>query len=57
VIRLTEGKTEWVDVRNGMNMNDQTEIFGNLSAGDTLLLRASDEIKPGVTLIPKIQKK
>jgi membrane fusion protein, multidrug efflux system len=57
VIRLNNGKTEWIDVRQGMNMNDKTEIFGNLSDGDTLLLRASDEIKPGVILVPKIQKK
>jgi membrane fusion protein, multidrug efflux system len=57
VIRLTDGKTEWIDVRNGMNMNDRTEVFGNLSVGDTLLLGASDEIKSGISLIPKVQKK
>jgi membrane fusion protein (multidrug efflux system) len=57
VIRLTDGKTEWIDVRNGMNMNDKTEVFGNLSIGDTLLLRATDEIKSGIQIVPKVQNR
>jgi len=57
VIRLKEGKTEWIDVRNGINMTDKIEIFGNLSAGDTLLTRATDEIKPGTPLAPKPEVK
>jgi membrane fusion protein, multidrug efflux system len=57
VIRLRDGKTEWVDVRNGITMNDRVEIFGNLTAGDTLITRASDEIKEGVQLIPGFKKK
>ena len=52
-IRLKDGKTEWVDVRPGMNTGDKIEIFGNLSEGDTLLVKATDEIKPGTKLIPK----
>ncbi|MBC9934924.1 efflux RND transporter periplasmic adaptor subunit [Chitinophaga qingshengii] len=56
VIRLRNGQTEWVDVRNGINLGDKIEIFGNLTAGDTLLTRASDEIKPGTTLVPKLAK-
>jgi RND family efflux transporter MFP subunit len=52
-IRLKDGKAEWVDVRNGMNTGDKIEIFGNLSEGDTLLVKATDEIKPGTKLIPK----
>ena len=52
-IRLKDGKAEWVEVRNGMNTGDKIEIFGNLSEGDTILLKATDEIKPGTKLIPK----
>lgn len=52
-IRLKDGKAEWIDVRNGMNTGDKIEIFGNLSEGDTLLVKATDEIKPGTKLIPK----
>ena len=57
VIRLRDGKTEWIDVRNGITMNDKVEIFGSLTTGDTLITRASDEIKEGVQLVPRIQKK
>ena len=54
VIRLKDGKTEWVDVRNGVNLDNRLEIFGNLTPGDTLLSRATDEIKPNTILIPKL---
>jgi membrane fusion protein, multidrug efflux system len=57
VIRLKDGKTEWVDVRAGISMSDKVEIFGNLVEGDTLLMRATDEIKPGAQLAPKMQIK
>lgn len=56
VIRLKDGKSEWVDVRSGINMGDKIEIFGNLEEGDTLLVRATDEIKTGTSLYPKIQQ-
>lgn len=53
VIRILDGKTEWVDVRSGISMNEQVEIFGNLQESDKLVLKASDELKPGVMIIPK----
>lgn len=56
VIRLKDGKAEWVDVRNGISVGDKMEIFGNLSENDTLLMRATDEIKAGTALVPKLPK-
>jgi membrane fusion protein, multidrug efflux system len=56
VIRLKNGITEWVDVHNGFSVGNKTEIFGSLSEGDTLLVRGTDEIKPGKEFIPKFQK-
>lgn len=56
VIRLRAGKAELVDVKNGISQDDKVEIFGNLSEGDTLMVRATDEIKPGTKLIAKIKK-
>lgn len=56
VIRLRDGKAEWVDVRAGINLGDRIEIFGNLVEGDTLLIRATDEIKGGTILVPKLPK-
>jgi len=45
VIRIKDNRTEWVDVRTGINMKDNVEIFGDLSEGDQLVSRANDEIK------------
>ena len=47
VVRVTNGKAEWVDVRRGMAEAEGVEVFGALHPGDTILLRASDEIRPG----------
>ena len=57
VIRLKDGMAQWVDVRNGISMGDKMEIFGNLNEGDTLLTRATDEIKEATKLVPKFQKR
>jgi RND family efflux transporter MFP subunit len=47
VIRITNGKTEWVDVRTGLASGPLIEVFGNLRPGDTVAVRGTDEIKPG----------
>lgn len=47
VIRVKNGKAEWVDVRQGMSTDKGIEIFGSISNGDTLITRATDERKPG----------
>jgi membrane fusion protein (multidrug efflux system) len=47
VIRVNGGRAEWVDVRQGMTTDRGVEVFGELHPGDTLLLKATDERKPG----------
>lgn len=47
VIRVREGVAEWVDVRRGSFEGDEVEVFGELAAGDRVVLRASDELRPG----------
>lgn len=47
VIRVRDGAAEWVDVKRGMTVGDQVEVFGDLQDGDTVVLRATDEIRPG----------
>jgi membrane fusion protein (multidrug efflux system) len=49
VIRIKDGKAEWVDVRQGMSTDKGIEIFGNLQRGDTLVARGNEERKPGST--------
>ena len=53
VIRVRDGKAEWVDVRRGMTEGHLVEVFGGLQAGDILVLRASDEIRPGTPIQPR----
>ncbi len=57
VIRLKNNKAELVDVKNGISQDDKIEIFGMLSEGDILLVRATDEIKPETKLIGKMKIK
>ena len=49
VIKIKEGKATWIDVRQGMSTDRGVEIFGDLSNMDTLIIRATDERKPGST--------
>jgi multidrug efflux pump subunit AcrA (membrane-fusion protein) len=52
VIRVRDGKAEWVDVERGSTEKEMVEVFGNLHTGDTVVLRATDEIRPGDSLQP-----
>jgi len=49
VIRVQDGKAQWIDVRQGMTTDKGVEVFGELHPGDTLLVKATDERKPGTT--------
>lgn len=51
VIRVKNNTTDWVDVRTGINMSDQVEIFGDLDEGDQIVLGANDEIKARKSVI------
>jgi len=53
VIRIIQGKTEWVDVKNGLVLGNKIEIFGPLAEGDQLVLRGNDEIKSGAQFLYK----
>ena len=53
VVRVTNGKAEWVDVRRGMTAGDSVEVFGDLAEGDRIVLRATDEIRPGMAVAPR----
>jgi len=47
-IKVRQGKTEWVDINQGLNLGDRIEVFGSISAGDTMVLKANEELKPDV---------
>jgi len=55
VVRVRDGTAEWVDVKRGASVNDLTEVFGNLNAGDQVAVRASDELRAGTKVRPTQQ--
>jgi membrane fusion protein, multidrug efflux system len=50
VIRNQGGHAEWVDVKKGVTEGDLVEVLGNLKAGDSVLRRATDEIRDGTPI-------
>lgn len=55
VSRIRNGQVEWVDVRQGISLNDGMEVFGDLTGGDTILVRGSEEIKPGTPVAVRFE--
>ena len=53
VIRVANGEAEWVNVRRSQSEGDLAEVFGNIEAGDTIVLRATDEIRPGTEVLER----
>ena len=50
VIRDNGGRAEWVDVKKGAAAGDQVEVLGQLTVGDAVVRRGTDEIRPGAKL-------
>jgi RND family efflux transporter MFP subunit len=46
VIRIRNGRTEWVDVTTGLATGPLVEVFGDLHAGDEIAARGTDEVRP-----------
>jgi membrane fusion protein, multidrug efflux system len=50
VIRVSNGKSEWITVQSGQTINGEIEVFGDLHAGDQVIRTASDSIRSGQTV-------
>ncbi|MBE7170091.1 MAG: efflux RND transporter periplasmic adaptor subunit [Williamsia sp.] len=50
VIRVADGKAQHVDVQEGNAQHDSTEVFGDIHAGDRIVVHANNEIKPGLAI-------
>jgi RND family efflux transporter MFP subunit len=50
VIRVRNGRAEWVDVHRGRAAGDRVVVFGPLHPGDRIVLQASDEIRDGAAV-------
>lgn len=54
VIRARDAKTEWVDVKTGATSGNLIEVFGDLRDGDEVLVRGTDEVRPGTAVTPHL---
>ena len=48
VVRIRNGRTEWIDVKTGLASGPLVEVFGDLHAGDEIAVRGTDEMQPGI---------
>ena len=53
VIRVRNGATEWVRVKPGVASGDEVEVFGDLAAGEEVVLRGTEELRPGTRVLAK----
>ncbi len=54
LVRIRNGSAEWVNVQTGQVDGKLIEIFGNAKAGEEVALRATDELRPGTPVTPKL---
>jgi membrane fusion protein (multidrug efflux system) len=47
IVVVKGGKANLVDIKEGLTDKNLTAVFGNLSAGDLIIIKASDDIKEG----------
>ena len=53
LVRIRDGKAEWVDVQTGLTSGKLVEVFGDLHEGDLVSTRGTDELKPGTVVKPQ----
>ena len=56
VIRIRDGKAEWITVQTGQSVGSSIEVFGGLQAGDEVVRTASDSIRNGQPISTKAAK-
>lgn len=48
VIKITDGKAQWIDVQKGRISDKAAEVFGRLESGDTIIATGSEEVRNGM---------
>ncbi len=56
VVRVRGGKAEWIDVTTGLTAGPLIEVFGDLTPGDEVAGRGTDELRPGTEIRPRESK-
>ena len=47
IVRVRNGRIEWIDVKTGLPSGPLVEIFGDVRPGDEVVARGTDELRPG----------
>jgi hypothetical protein len=53
VVRIRDHRTEWVDLKTGLRVDNLIELFGDLKEGDEVANRGTDQLRPGTEESPK----
>ncbi len=53
VIRVRQETVEWVKVQKGRTVGNLVEVFGSLSAGDSVAARGTDELRAGTKVVAR----
>ncbi|GAB3972033.1 efflux RND transporter periplasmic adaptor subunit [Spirosoma terrae] len=53
VVKVNDGKAEWIPVKKGLEEKDKVEVFGDIKEGDTIIAEANEEIRDGVPVSVK----
>jgi RND family efflux transporter MFP subunit len=56
IIRVNNDRSNWVDISQGLNLGDKTEVFGPLHEGDTIVSKGTEELKSGSKVIVRLGK-
>jgi RND family efflux transporter MFP subunit len=54
VVRVRDGKSEWVYVKTGQQMDNAIEVFGDLKPGDEVAIKGTDEYGDGDACTSKL---
>jgi len=57
VLRVQSSTVEWVRVRRGQPLDNLVEVFGDLHAGDQVVLRGTDELRPGTKVRARLTER
>jgi membrane fusion protein, multidrug efflux system len=57
VIRVKDGKIEWVPITRGSAAENLVEVYGGLKQGDMIVRRGSDELRGGTQVQVKLAEK
>ncbi|MGO9274685.1 MAG: efflux RND transporter periplasmic adaptor subunit [Terriglobia bacterium] len=54
VVRVSNARTEWVDVKTGATTGNLIEVFGSLREGDEVAVRGTDELHTDTAVSPRL---